>query len=54
MNSLEAREKLEQLRAFANGMRIDVKVVNTKAPFGVDTPDDLEKDIRVIVESYGF
>jgi 3-deoxy-manno-octulosonate cytidylyltransferase (CMP-KDO synthetase) len=53
-NSLEARERLEQLRALAHGMRIDVKVVNTKAPFGVDTPADLEKAIRIIGESYGL
>lgn len=45
---LEVRERLEQLRALAHGMRIDVKVVETKAPFGVDTPADLEKAIRVI------
>lgn len=40
---LETREKLEQLRALSHGMRIDVKVVTTHAPFGVDTPDDLER-----------
>jgi 3-deoxy-manno-octulosonate cytidylyltransferase (CMP-KDO synthetase) len=52
VNPLELRERLEQLRALAHGMRIDVKVVNTKAPFGVDTQADLEKAIRVIGESY--
>lgn len=44
---LEVRERLEQLRALANGMRIDVKVVETEAPFGVDTPADLEKARRI-------
>lgn len=38
---LEKREKLEQLRALENGMRIDVAVVDT-VPLGVDTPEDLE------------
>jgi 3-deoxy-manno-octulosonate cytidylyltransferase (CMP-KDO synthetase) len=54
VNALEIRERLEQLRALAHGMRIDVKIVNTKAPFGVDTPADLEKAIRVIGESYSL
>jgi 3-deoxy-manno-octulosonate cytidylyltransferase (CMP-KDO synthetase) len=52
VNSLEARERLEQLRALAHGMRVDVKIVDSKAPFGVDTPADLEKAILVIGESY--
>ncbi|PHS79203.1 MAG: 3-deoxy-manno-octulosonate cytidylyltransferase [Rhodospirillaceae bacterium] len=39
---LEQREKLEQLRALENGMRIDVTCVDT-VPFGVDTPADLER-----------
>lgn len=39
---LEQREKLEQLRALENGMRIDIELVNT-IPHGVDTADDLEK-----------
>ena len=38
---LEKREKLEQLRALENNMRIDVKIVET-SPMSVDTPDDLE------------
>lgn len=38
---LEQREKLEQLRALALGMRIDVAVVDT-VPLGVDTAEDLE------------
>ena len=48
VNSLEMVEKLEQLRALADGMRIDVKVITTKALFGVDTPSDLEKARRVL------
>jgi len=39
---LELREKLEQLRALENGMRIDVTLVDT-VPLGVDTPADLER-----------
>lgn len=44
---LELREKLEQLRALENGMRIDVAVVET-VPLGVDTPEDLERARRVL------
>lgn len=39
---LEQREKLEQLRALENGMRIDIELVRT-IPHGVDTMEDLEK-----------
>ncbi|MDF1732883.1 MAG: 3-deoxy-manno-octulosonate cytidylyltransferase [Minwuia sp.] len=39
---LEQREKLEQLRALENGMRIDAARVQT-IPFGVDTPEDLAR-----------
>lgn len=39
---LEQRERLEQLRALENGMRIDAACVDT-VPFGVDTPADLER-----------
>ncbi len=39
---LEQREKLEQLRALENGMRIDAALVDT-VPFGVDTPADLDR-----------
>ncbi|KIL97498.1 3-deoxy-manno-octulosonate cytidylyltransferase [Paramagnetospirillum magnetotacticum MS-1] len=39
---LERREKLEQLRALENGMRIDCALVDT-VPLGVDTPADLER-----------
>ncbi len=41
-STLELREKLEQLRALENGLRIDVSLVDT-TPLGVDTPADLEK-----------
>jgi len=40
-SALEQREKLEQLRALEDGMRIDVTVVDS-VPLGVDTPADLE------------
>jgi 3-deoxy-manno-octulosonate cytidylyltransferase (CMP-KDO synthetase) len=40
--ALERREKLEQLRALAMGMRIDVAIVDT-VPLGVDTPGELER-----------
>ena len=39
---LERRERLEQLRALENGMRIDAALIDT-VPLGVDTPDDLER-----------
>jgi len=38
---LEQREKLEQLRALALSLRIEVAVIDT-VPLGVDTPADLE------------
>lgn len=38
---LERRERLEQLRALAAGLRIDVAVVD-EVPPGVDTPADLD------------
>lgn len=44
---LERREKLEQLRALEAGMRIACTRVD-HAPFGVDTPDDLERARRVL------
>jgi 3-deoxy-manno-octulosonate cytidylyltransferase (CMP-KDO synthetase) len=37
----EKKEKLEQLRAIDDGMRIDVAIVDS-VPLGVDTPEDLE------------
>jgi 3-deoxy-manno-octulosonate cytidylyltransferase (CMP-KDO synthetase) len=39
---LEKREKLEQLRALENHMRIEAALVDT-VPLGVDTPEDLER-----------
>ena len=39
---LEQREKLEQLRALENGMRIDAAIVDA-VPLGVDTPEDLAR-----------
>ncbi len=44
---LEQREKLEQLRALENGMRIDAACVDT-VPFGVDTPADLERARKIL------
>jgi 3-deoxy-manno-octulosonate cytidylyltransferase (CMP-KDO synthetase) len=41
-SALEVRERLEQLRALEAGMRIDVTVIED-VPFGVDTPEDLER-----------
>lgn len=44
---LEQREKLEQLRALEDGMRIDVGIVDT-VPLGVDTPADLERAREIL------
>lgn len=44
---LEQRERLEQLRALENGMRIDCAIVDT-APLGVDTPADLERARKLL------
>ena len=44
---LETLERLEQLRALEDGMRIDVAVVDT-VPLGVDTPDDLDRAKSVL------
>jgi 3-deoxy-manno-octulosonate cytidylyltransferase (CMP-KDO synthetase) len=43
----ERCEKLEQLRALDNGMRIDVMVVKS-VPLGVDTLEDLEKARKLL------
>jgi len=48
-SALERQEKLEQLRALEDGMRIDVTVVDT-VPRGVDTPPDLETARRALAE----
>lgn len=47
---LERRERLEQLRALAAGMRIDAARVDT-VPLGVDTPGDLEIARRMLQEA---
>jgi 3-deoxy-manno-octulosonate cytidylyltransferase (CMP-KDO synthetase) len=47
---LERREKLEQLRALENGMRIDVALVDT-LPLGVDTPAELERARKILAPS---
>jgi 3-deoxy-manno-octulosonate cytidylyltransferase (CMP-KDO synthetase) len=44
---LEQREKLEQLRALENQMRIDAIVVG-EVPLGVDTPHDLDRAREMI------
>ncbi len=44
---LEVREKLEQLRALEDGVRIDAALVDT-VPLGVDTPADLERARRIL------
>jgi 3-deoxy-manno-octulosonate cytidylyltransferase (CMP-KDO synthetase) len=43
----ERHERLEQLRALDNGMRIDAMVVKS-VPLGVDTPEDLEKARKLL------
>lgn len=48
-STLEKREKLEQLRALENGMRIDIQLVES-VPLGVDTPEDLERARAVLLE----
>lgn len=48
---LEQRERLEQLRALAHGMRIDVAVIDS-APQGVDTPADLDR-VRALMGGAG-
>lgn len=42
VSSLEATEKLEQLRAMAHGVRIHVEQARAAPPAGVDTAADLE------------
>ena len=49
---LELREKLEQLRALEDGMRIDVAIVDT-VPLGVDTPADLERARQLLAPPAG-
>lgn len=47
---LELRERLEQLRALEDGMRIDVTIVDS-VPRGVDTPPDLERARKLLQQS---
>lgn len=49
-STLELRERLEQLRALEDGMRIDVTIVDT-VPVGVDTPAELELARRLLAPS---
>jgi 3-deoxy-manno-octulosonate cytidylyltransferase (CMP-KDO synthetase) len=46
---LEETEKLEQLRALEHGMHIQLAVLPTVPPAGVDTPEDLER-VRALLE----
>lgn len=46
-SALEKREKLEQLRALEDNMRIATVMVDM-VPLGVDTPEDLEKARRLL------
>lgn len=46
---LETREKLEQLRALEDNMRIDAAIVDT-VPLGVDTAEDLERARALITQ----
>ena len=48
--ALERRERLEQLRALENGMRIDAAIVDT-APLGVDTQAELDRARAVLAAS---
>lgn len=48
---LELREKLEQLRALEAGMRVAVARV-PHAPFGVDTPADLERARAALAKGF--
>jgi 3-deoxy-manno-octulosonate cytidylyltransferase (CMP-KDO synthetase) len=47
---LEIREKLEQLRALEDGMRIDVTLVDA-IPVEVNTPEDLANARRILAGS---
>lgn len=46
-SALERREKLEQLRALEDCMRIDAEIIQT-VPLGVDTPQDLERAREIL------
>ncbi|OPB29024.1 3-deoxy-manno-octulosonate cytidylyltransferase [Bartonella sp. WD12.1] len=47
-STLEQREKLEQLRALENNMRIDVEIIDT-IPLSVDTQYDLDKVRKILI-----
>ena len=47
---LEVRERLEQIRALENGLRIDAALVDT-VPLGVDTPADLARAREILDKS---
>jgi 3-deoxy-manno-octulosonate cytidylyltransferase (CMP-KDO synthetase) len=47
-STLELRERLEQLRALKDGMRIDGVIVDT-VPLGVDTPADLDRARQLLL-----
>ena len=49
-SALEMREKLEQLRALEAGMRIDAVILD-HVPFGVDTPEYLERARAVLART---
>ncbi|ALE03413.1 3-deoxy-manno-octulosonate cytidylyltransferase [Bartonella ancashensis] len=46
-STLEQREKLEQLRALENHMRIDVELIDT-CPLSIDTPHDLDTIRKIL------
>jgi 3-deoxy-manno-octulosonate cytidylyltransferase (CMP-KDO synthetase) len=46
---LEKRERLEQLRALEAGMVIGAVVIPSE-PFGVDTPEDLERAREILAK----
>lgn len=48
-SALERREKLEQLRALEDGMKMAVCVASTM-PLGVDTPEDLERARQIMAK----
>lgn len=49
-SALEKRERLEQLRALENGLRIDVEIIQT-VPLGVDTAEDLDYARKLLAPS---
>ena len=49
---LEHTEKLEQLRAMANGIKIHAELCCQRIPPGVDTPEDLEH-VRKLIQASG-